>query len=142
MNNSTKNHEELLIEEIEKNLPLYTKTELMKRRTELKQIEERENLNKSQMNQKQTQLNGSLEFSNLTKEENLELSKENSQNFTSVASYNLKPKVYQKKLERNNINNNGYVDKLLITLLVGFAGGVIATTIYIFINIGKFTFTF
>lgn len=124
MNNSTKDHERLLIEDIEKNLSLYTKTELIEKRTKLEQMELRDKLNQS---------NGTFDFGNLTKQEN-------SQDFTPVADYNLKPKVYQKKLEKNN--NNGYVDKLLITLLVGFAGGVIATIIYIFINLGKFTFTF
>lgn len=48
-----------------------------------------------------------------------------------------KPKVFT-KIKPNNF---GFANTLIFTLLVGFALGTIVTTAYIFINIGKYTFT-
>lgn len=36
-------------------------------------------------------------------------------------------------------DNNGFMNMLIMTLLAGFASGVIAMAIYIFINLGKVT---
>ncbi len=38
-------------------------------------------------------------------------------------------------------NPNGYINKILVTCLSGFMFGVIIATIYIFINLGKITYT-
>ena len=70
---------------------------------------------------------------NNTQNENLEQTEEKQQE-----------KGPQKKIgtyPKQRPNNYGFADKLLITLLAGFVGGVLATTLYIFINLGKFTFT-
>lgn len=38
--------------------------------------------------------------------------------------------------------NRGFISKIMIALLAGFAGGAVITAIYIYLNISKFTFTF
>ena len=51
-------------------------------------------------------------------------------NTNSLNNDNNKKRV----LVQNNSNNSGIVSSLLLTLLVGFAGGVVATLMYVFIK--------
>ncbi len=41
----------------------------------------------------------------------------------------------------DNKNSSGFINMVIMALLAGFASGAIATAIYIFINLGKVTFT-
>ena len=75
---------------------------------------------------------------------NTKEAEENIPTFEEQTEEKQQEKGPQKKIgtyPKSHPNNYGFADKLLITLLAGFVGGVLATTLYIFINLGKFTFT-
>lgn len=105
----------------------------------LKEINE-EDLNKTQTeiealkNQKKELLNETIN-NNGSFGQNMSQSNENAKVRTLSNGHNIFPKD-------NIMGNNGFATKLLITLLAGFGLGAVATATYIFINLGKFTFTF
>ncbi len=84
----------------------------------------------------------------LSKEEELkklqELANEIAQT-TKEVEENVKEEKKQEKEKQKVLtykpNNNGFINKFLLALIVGFAGGAVITATYIFLNIGKFTFT-
>lgn len=73
---------------------------------------------------------------------------ESTKSLEEASTYQNKPSKQQEKGRQyvmkkpNKPNNYGFANKLILALLVGFASGVMATATYIFLNLGKFTFTF
>lgn len=63
-----------------------------------------------------------------------------------VIPFGVRPSSSNVSSSNNGVNGNignysGFADKLMISLLAGFGLGAVATAVYIFVNLGKVTFT-